>query len=37
MRPDASGRRRPIPVEGSDFVLDLNLRYRGDRHQPRTR
>ena len=22
--PDASGRRRPIPVEGSDFVLDLD-------------
>ena len=22
--PDASGRRRPIPVEGSEFVLDLD-------------
>ena len=22
--PDASGRRRPIPVEGSEFVLDVN-------------
>ena len=22
--PDASGRRRPIPVEGSEFVIDLN-------------
>ena len=22
--PDASGRRRPIPVEGSEFVLDVD-------------
>ena len=23
--PDASGRRRPIPVEGSEFVLDVDM------------
>jgi heterodisulfide reductase subunit A len=23
--PDASGRRRPIPIEGSDFVLDVDM------------
>lgn len=23
--PDASGRRRPVPVEGSDFVLELDM------------
>ena len=22
--PDASGRRRPIPIEGSEFTLDLD-------------
>ena len=23
--PDASGRRRPIPIEGSEFVLDVDM------------
>ena len=23
--PDASGRRRPLPIEGSEFTLDLDL------------
>ena len=32
--PDASGRRRPIPVDGQRVCDRSGLRYRGDRHQP---
>jgi glutamate synthase (NADPH) small chain len=23
--PDASGRRRPVPVQGSEYILDINM------------
>ena len=32
--PDASGRRRPIPVEGAQRVIDLDCVIAGDRYQP---
>ena len=32
--PDASGRRRPIPVEGRRVCTRPRLRHRGNRHQP---
>ena len=33
--PDASGRRRPVPIPGSEFTIEMQHRHSGYRPGPR--